>query len=71
MEKLDEERAKYDGKTQNELERIVDDREQKARAKFVCKHGRPPEGFHGEFEMFHQQFQIQNQFRSFQLLDNH
>jgi hypothetical protein len=27
MEKLEEERAKYDGKTQNELDRIVDDRE--------------------------------------------
>jgi hypothetical protein len=54
MEKLDDERAKYDGKTQNELERIVDDREQKARAKFIRKHGRPPEGFHGGFEVFHE-----------------
>jgi Domain of unknown function (DUF3854) len=59
MEKLEEERAKYDGKTQDELDQIVDDREQKALAKFIRKHGRPPEGFHGEFEMFNEQMNME------------
>jgi hypothetical protein len=29
-------------------------KEQKSRAKFIRKHGRPPEGFEGEFELFNE-----------------
>jgi ABC-type cobalamin/Fe3+-siderophores transport system ATPase subunit len=59
MEQLEQERAKYDGKTENQLDRIVDDKEQKSRAKFIRKHGRPPEGFHGEFELFNEVMNIE------------
>jgi hypothetical protein len=58
MEQLEQERAKYEGKTENQLDKIVDDKEQKSRAKFIRKHGRPPEGFHGEFELFNEQMNM-------------
>jgi hypothetical protein len=54
MEKLDLERAKYEGMTEGELDRIVEDRANKSRQQFFRKYGRPPEGFEGEYELFNE-----------------
>jgi hypothetical protein len=54
IEKLDEERAKYDGKTEWELDRILEDKANKSRQQFFRKYGRPPEGFEGEYELFNE-----------------
>jgi hypothetical protein len=50
MEKLDLERAKYDGMTESELDQIVEAKANKSRQQFFRKYGRPPEGFEGEYE---------------------
>jgi tRNA A37 threonylcarbamoyladenosine biosynthesis protein TsaE len=54
MEKLDLERAKYEGMTEGELDRIVEDKANKSRQQFFRKYGRPPEGFEGEYELFNE-----------------
>lgn len=48
MEKLDEERAKYDGKAECELDRIIERKIQKSRHNFIRRYGRTPEEFEGE-----------------------
>jgi Domain of unknown function (DUF3854)/AAA domain len=54
MERLDLEQAKYEGMTEGELDRIVEDRANKSRQQFFRKYGRPPEGFEGEYELFNE-----------------
>jgi Domain of unknown function (DUF3854)/AAA domain len=54
MENLDLERAKYDGLTESELDRIVEAKANKSRQQFFRKYGRPPEGFEGEYELFNE-----------------
>jgi hypothetical protein len=46
--------AKYEGMTEGELDRIVEDRANKSRQRFFRKYGRPPEGFEGEYELFNE-----------------
>jgi hypothetical protein len=54
IKKLALERAKYDGMTEGELDRIVEDKANKSRQQFFRKYGRPPEGFEGEYELFNE-----------------
>jgi hypothetical protein len=59
MDKLDEARAKYDDKTQGELDKILEDKANKSRQRFFRKYGRPPEGFDGEFDLFNEVIDLQ------------
>jgi hypothetical protein len=47
-DKLDEERAKYDDKTECELDRIIENKIQRSRQNFIRRYGRTPEEFEGE-----------------------
>jgi ABC-type oligopeptide transport system ATPase subunit len=47
-DKLDEKRAKYDGKTESELDRIIENKIQRSRQNFIRRYGRTPEEFEGE-----------------------
>jgi tRNA A37 threonylcarbamoyladenosine biosynthesis protein TsaE len=52
LEKLEEEKAKYDDKTERELDQIIEGKANKSRQRFFRKYGRPPEEF--ESELFNQ-----------------